>query len=74
MTFCPELIDELLQGYQCPDDLVGTGGIFKQLTAALVERCPSAKLDHPLSAEKAESDISSSQSRHNGASNGTIKG
>ena len=27
MTFRPELIDELLQDYPCPEDLMGEGGI-----------------------------------------------
>jgi putative transposase len=38
MTFRPELLDELLKGYENPEDLLGQGGILKQLTAALVER------------------------------------
>lgn len=38
MTFRPELLDELLKGYENPEDLLGEGGIVKQLTAALVER------------------------------------
>jgi len=32
MTFRPELIDELLKDYRSPEDLMGEGGIFKQLT------------------------------------------
>ena len=43
MTFQPELLDELLKGYQNPEDLLGEGGILKQLTKALVERCLSAE-------------------------------
>ncbi|WP_242541899.1 hypothetical protein [Leptolyngbya sp. Cla-17] len=39
MTFQPELLDQLLQGYEKPEDLLGDGGILKQLTQALVERC-----------------------------------
>ncbi len=38
MTFPPEILDELLKGYQSPEDLLGEGGILKQLTKALVER------------------------------------
>ncbi len=38
MTFRPELLDELLKRYQNPEDLLGEGGILKQLTKALVER------------------------------------
>jgi putative transposase len=52
MTFRSELIDELLKDYSSPEDLMGEGGIFKQLTKALVERCLSAELDHHLTAEK----------------------
>ncbi|NJL84868.1 MAG: hypothetical protein HC886_01030 [Leptolyngbyaceae cyanobacterium SM1_1_3] len=74
MTFGPELIDELLKDYQCPDDLMGEGGIFKQLTKALVERCLSAELDHHLSAEKAETEVYSPKNRRNGTSKKTIKG
>jgi len=53
MTFRPELIDELLKDYRQPEDLMGEGGIFKQLTKALVERCLSAELDTHLDEEKA---------------------
>jgi hypothetical protein len=38
MTFRPELIDELLKDYRNPEDLMGEGGIFKQLSKALIER------------------------------------
>jgi transposase-like protein len=57
MTFRPELIDELLKEYRNPEDLMGEGGIFKQLTKALIERCLSAELDTHLAEEKAESEI-----------------
>lgn len=74
MTFRPELIDELLKDYQCPDDLMGESGIFKQLTKALVERCLSAELSHHLRSGKAEPDASSAKNRRNGVSKKTIKG
>jgi transposase-like protein len=54
MTYRPELLDELLKNYQHPDDLVGEGGLLKQLTAALVERCLTAEMDHHLEVERAE--------------------
>jgi len=42
-----ELLDELLAGYQNPEDLTGPEGLLKQLTGALVERALSAELtDH----------------------------
>lgn len=74
MTFRPELIDELLKDYQCPDDLMGEGGIFKQLTKAVVERCLSAELDHHLIEEKTEPEVNRPKNRRNGASKKTIKG
>jgi putative transposase len=71
MTFRPELIEELLKEYQKPEDLMGEGGIFKQQTKALIERCLTAELDTHLEeeAEKAQP-----KNRRNGHSKKTIKG
>lgn len=44
MTFRPKLLDELLKGYENPQDLLGEEGILKQLSAALVERCLNAEM------------------------------
>ena len=74
MTFRPELIDELLQDYRSPEDLMGEGGIFKQLTRALIERCLSAELTHHLMEEKAEPEANRPRNRRNGTSKKTIKG
>jgi transposase-like protein len=74
MTFRPELIDELLKEYRQPEDLMGEGGIFKQLTKALVERCLNAELDTHLAEEQAQPEIDRPKNRRNGASNKTIKG
>ena len=74
MTFRPELIDELLQDYRSPEDLMGEGGIFKQLTKALIERCLSAELTHHLMEEKAEPEADRPRNRRNGTSKKTIKG
>jgi putative transposase len=61
---------------------MGEGGIFKQLTKALIERCLNAELDTHLAEEKAESESDSlgegkaegCKNRHNGHSKKTIKG
>jgi len=82
MTFRPELIDERLKEYRNPADWMGKGGIFKQLTKALIKRCLSAELDTHLSEEKAASAIDSlgkrqaerPKNRRNGHSKKTIKG
>ncbi len=54
MTFQPELLDELLKSYQNPEDLLGEGGIVKQLTKALVERCLLAEMDTHLEAQRTQ--------------------
>lgn len=75
MTFRPELLDELLKNYKNPEDLVGEGGILKQLTAALVERCLHAEMDHHLEEERTEPvEENTPRNRRNGYSQKTIKG
>lgn len=75
MTFRPELLDELLKNYQSPEDLVGEGGILKQLTTALVERCLNAEMEHDLEEERAEPvEADTCRNRRNGHSKKTIKG
>jgi putative transposase len=74
MTFRPELIDELLKDYRNPADLIREGGIFKQLTKSLIDRCLTAELDTHLEEVKAEPEAERSRNRHNGHSKKTIKG
>lgn len=75
MTFRPELLDELLKNYQSPEDLVGEGGILKQLTTALVERCLNAEMEHHLEEERTEPiEADMRRNRRNGHSKKTIKG
>lgn len=76
MTFRPELLDELLQGYENPQDLAGEGGILKQLTAALVERCLNAEMKTHLEEPPSEaaSEGKTARNRRNGHSKKTIKG
>ena len=70
MTFRPELIDELLKEYKNPEDLMGEGGILKELTKALVERCLNAEIDTQLQ----ESEESKPKNRRNGHSKKKIQG
>lgn len=74
MTFRPELLDELLKDYRNPADLMGEGGIFKQLTKALIERCLTAELDTHLEEEKADPEAERPRNRRNGHFKKTIKG
>jgi putative transposase len=68
------LIDELLKEYRNPEDLMGEGGIFKQLTKALIERCLTAELDTHLEQEHLDTPPENPKKRRNGHSNKTIKG
>jgi putative transposase len=51
-TIRPELLDELLSGVKSPDDLLGDGGVFRQLKKALMEKALGAELTHHLGYEK----------------------
>jgi putative transposase len=54
MAFAPELLDQLLEDYHRPEDMLGPGGIFDQLKKALAERALGAELGHHLAEEAAE--------------------
>jgi putative transposase len=49
-----ELIDELLQGYNSPEDLIGDEGLFKELKKRLLERALGAELSAHLGYEKGD--------------------
>jgi putative transposase len=51
-TIKTELLDELLAGVSSPDELLGDGGVFRQLKKALMERALGAELTHHLGYEK----------------------
>jgi len=45
MTIRRELIDELLKDYESPQDILRDGGLFKELTKAVIERCLETELE-----------------------------
>jgi putative transposase len=45
MTIRPELIDELLKECSDPREVLAEGGLIKQLTKAIIERCLEMELD-----------------------------
>lgn len=53
MAFSPELLDQLLAGYERPEDLLGPEGLFQQLKKAMAERVLGAELGHHLAQEQA---------------------
>jgi putative transposase len=74
MTFPPELLDTLLKDYQKPEDLLGEGGIIKQLTKALVERCLEAEMTTHMQEQETPAVSPQPKNRRNGHSKKTIKG
>jgi putative transposase len=70
----PELLDELLQDYQKPDDLLGQDGLLQQLTKALVERALDGELTHHLGYEKHDSAGDNSGNSRNGSTPKTLRG
>ena len=52
--FSKELLDELLAGGHSPEDILGPGGLLKQLTAALVNRVMEAEVSEHLGYERGE--------------------
>jgi putative transposase len=54
MAVNQDIIDELLTDYKNPEDLLGEGGIFKELKKALLERALSAELSDHLGYEKGD--------------------
>lgn len=67
-----ELLDQLLAGYEKPEDLTGEAGIFKQLKKALIERALGAELAGHLGYEKGDPAGRKSGNSRNGASGKTI--
>ena len=54
MVIKAEIIDELLSDYNDPEDLLGEGGLFKELKKALLERALSAELSDHLGYDKGD--------------------
>jgi putative transposase len=67
-----ELIDQLLAGYQGPEQITGPDGLLKQLTKRLVERAMSAELEDHLGYELGEAPPEEEPNRRNGSSSKTL--
>ena len=68
-----ELLDELLKGYEKPEDMLGPGGLLKKLTAALVERALSTEMTAHLGYRKHDPAGHGSGNTRNGTSSKTLK-
>ena len=69
-----EVIEELLQGYRSPQDLLGEEGLFKELKKRLLERALGAELSKHLGYEKGDPAGRGSGNTRNGSSSKTVIG
>lgn len=67
-----ELLDELLKDYKEPGDLIGQGGLLKELTKRLVERAMEAEMTHHLGYEKHSPEGKNTGNSRNGKTGKTI--
>ncbi|WP_436395282.1 IS256 family transposase [Acidithiobacillus ferriphilus] len=74
MTISNELLDSLLADYKTPEDLIGEGGLLKQLTQRLVERALQTEMVEHLGYAKHESMAHPTGNTRNGTSKKTLKG
>lgn len=74
MAIRKELLDELLGGYQKPEDLMGENGVLQQLTKALIERVLEGEMTHHLGYEKHSPEGKNTGNSRNGKTSKTLKG
>ena len=74
MAITPEILKELMKGYQKPEDLLGQGGLLKQLTKALMESAMNAELTNHLGYEKGDRGGKKASNHRNGSSKKTLIG
>jgi len=74
MTIDNELIDNLLEDYKKPEDIIGENGLLKQLTKQLLERAMAAELTEHVGYEKHDVAGHKSGNSRNGKSAKTLKG
>ncbi len=68
MEIKDELIDELIKGYQSPEEILGENGLLKQLTKAVLERCLQGEMTHHLGYGKHDTKGKNSGNSRNGSS------
>jgi putative transposase len=68
-----DLIDELLKGYEKPEDIVGESGLLKQLTKAILERALESELTHQLGYSKNSPEGRNSGNSRNGKGSKKLK-
>lgn len=74
MAINEKLIEELLKGYEKPEDIIGKNGLLKQLTKAVLEKALEGEMTHHLGYEKHDPDGWGSGNSRNGKYAKTLKG
>lgn len=74
MTIRPELIDELLKDCSDPREILSEGGLIKQLTKAIIERCLETELEAHLGYPKHGRSAEAGGNARNGSSRKKLKG
>ncbi len=68
-----DVLDELLKGCERPEDLLGDGGLMKELKKALMQRMLGAELTEHLGYEHGAEAPPLQPNRRNGVSRKTVK-
>jgi putative transposase len=66
-------VDQLLTGYQKPEDLLGPGGLIKRLMGRLISRAMDAELTHHLGYDRSQDPPEGQDNRRNGKSRKTLR-
>ncbi len=74
MTISKEILDELLQSVERPEDLLGDAGLMKELKIKLMERMLGAELTAHLGYEEGKDAPPGQGNRGNGTSHKVLKG
>ena len=74
MTISKDVLDELLNGVENADDLLGDQGLMKELKVRLMERMLGAELTDHLGYEPAADPSNQQNNRRNGTTRKTLKG
>ena len=74
MAIRDELLDELMKGYEKPEDLLGEGGLLKDLTKRLLEKALQGEMTHHLGYPKWSPDGRNSGNSRNGRNRKKLKG
>jgi putative transposase len=73
MAIDKDILDRLLKDYKSPEDLLGPGGLLKQLTGALVERALETEMTDHLGYEKNRAKGAATGNARNGKTKKTLR-